>query len=55
MKSKNFQALLKIVILASAAQIVMPAHADDERSGAVRLATGQFITPTFIRARFNSF
>ncbi len=55
MKSKNFQALLKIVILASAAQIVMPAHADDERSGAVRLATGQFITPTFIRGAVQQF
>src|SRR5215475_11093079 len=51
MKQHKFQALLKVAILASAAQIVMPAHADElrERRGAVQLATGQFITPTFIR------
>jgi YVTN family beta-propeller protein len=49
MKKQKFQALLKVAILASAAQIVMPAHAEHERSGAVRLATGQFITPTFMR------
>src|SRR5260370_20099100 len=49
MKKQKFQALLKVAILASAAQIVMPAHAEHERSAAVRLATGQFITPTFIR------
>src|SRR5215470_9487724 len=57
MKKQKFQALLKVVILASAAQIVMPAHADErpERNGGVRLATGQFITPTAIRGAVQQF
>jgi hypothetical protein len=55
MKKQKFRALLKVAILASAAQIVMPAHAEHERSGAVRLATGQFITPTFIRGAVQQF
>src|SRR5215470_7783049 len=57
MKKQKFQALLKVVILASAAQIVMPAHADErpERNGGVRLATGQFITPTFLRGSAQQF
>jgi hypothetical protein len=55
MKKQKFQALLKVAILASAAQIVMPAHAEHERSDAMRLATGQFITPTFIRGAVQQF
>src|SRR5260370_20746297 len=55
MKKQKFQALLKVAILASAAQIVMPAHAEHERSGAVRVAPGQFITPTFIRGAVQQF
>src|SRR5260370_40802637 len=55
MKKQKFQALLKVAILASAAQIVMPAHAEHERSGALRLAPGQFSTPTFIRGAVQQF
>src|SRR5260370_15416040 len=55
MKKQKFQALLKVAILATAAQIVMPAHAEHERSDAMRLATGQFITPTFIRGAVQQF
>jgi YVTN family beta-propeller protein len=55
MKKQKLQALLKVAILASAAQIVMPAHAEHERSDAMRLATGQFITPTFIRGAVQQF
>jgi YVTN family beta-propeller protein len=58
MKKQKFQALLKIAILASAAQIVMPAHAElPERGRALplQLATGQFITPTFIRGAVQQF
>jgi DNA-binding beta-propeller fold protein YncE len=55
MKKQNFQALLKIAILASAAQIVVPAHADPDASAGVRLATGQFITPTFARGAVQQF
>jgi DNA-binding beta-propeller fold protein YncE len=55
MKRQEFQALLKVAILASAAQIVLPAHAQDGPSGAVRLATGQFITPTAIRGAVQQF
>jgi DNA-binding beta-propeller fold protein YncE len=51
MKKQNFQALLKVTILASAAQIVMPAHAQSP----MQLATGQFITPTFIRGAVQQF
>ena len=55
MKRQKFQALLKVAILASAAQIVIPAHAEHEQSRAVRLPTGQFITPTFIRGAVQQF
>jgi YVTN family beta-propeller protein len=56
MKKQKFQALLKVAVLASAAQIVMPAHADEfERSKPVRLATGQFVTPTFLRGAVQQF
>src|SRR5260370_14815772 len=55
MKKQKFQALLKVAILATAAQIVMPAHAEHERSGALRLAPGQFSTPTFIRGAVQQF
>jgi YVTN family beta-propeller protein len=50
MKQRKFQALLKAAILASAAQIVLPAYADElPFGGAQQTATGQFITPTFLR------
>src|SRR5215467_1051032 len=49
MKKQTCQALFKAAILASAAQIAMPAHADHELNKGQRLATGQFITPTFLR------
>jgi YVTN family beta-propeller protein len=51
MKKQKFSTLLKAAILASTAQIVMPALAHDfaPPSKPVRLATGQFITPTFLR------
>src|SRR5262249_40708229 len=55
MTKQKFQALFKVAILASAAQIVMPAHAEHEQSGAVRLATGQFRTPTSIRGAVQQF
>jgi DNA-binding beta-propeller fold protein YncE len=54
MTKQNFQALLKVAIVASAAQIGMPAHAEPGGSGAMRLATGQFITP-FIRGAVQQF
>ena len=59
MKRQTLQALLKVAILASAAQIVMPARAQSPRppvqSGAMQLATGQFITPTFMRGAVQQF
>jgi YVTN family beta-propeller protein len=57
MKQQKHLALLKVAILASAAQIVMPAHADEFRewSNGARLATGQFITPTFVRGAVQQF
>src|SRR5260370_10141508 len=55
MKKQKFQALLKVAILVSGAQIVMAGEAEHERSDAMRLATGQFITPTFIRGAVQQF
>src|SRR5258708_37745050 len=58
MMKQKFQALLKVAILASAAQIVMPAHAElPERTRAlpVPLPTGQYVTPTFIRGAVQQF
>ena len=55
MKRQNIQALLKVAILASAAQIVMPAHADPQATRGLRLATGQFVTPTFLRGAVQQF
>jgi YVTN family beta-propeller protein len=57
MKKHKFQALLKVAMLASAAQLVMPAHADElpDRGKGVQTATGQFITPTFIRGAVQQF
>src|SRR5260370_22339999 len=58
MMKQKFQALLKVAILASAAQIVMPAHADvPERTRGlpVPLPTGQYVTPTFIRGAVQQF
>jgi YVTN family beta-propeller protein len=57
MKKQKFQTLLKVAILASAAQIVMPAWAAElpEGSKPARTATGQFITPTFIRGAVQQF
>src|SRR5215831_8256462 len=49
MKKQTRQALFKAAILASAAHIVTPAHAEPEMNKGQRIATGQFITPTFIR------
>jgi hypothetical protein len=50
MQKLKFQTLLKIAMLASAAQIVVPAHAQkplkNEQRQRMQLATGQFITPT---------
>jgi WD40 repeat protein len=54
MRKQNFQSLLEVAILASAAQFAMPAHAEPAGSGAMRLATGQFITP-FIRGAVQQF
>jgi DNA-binding beta-propeller fold protein YncE len=56
MKKQKFQSLLKVAILASAAQIVMPAMADEfEGSKGTQTATGQFITPTFVRGATQQF
>jgi YVTN family beta-propeller protein len=55
MKKQKFEILLKAAILASAAQIVMPAHADDVESRGQQLATGQFITPTFLHGSVQQF
>lgn len=55
MKRQNIQALLKVAILASAAPIVMPAHAEPQGSRGVQLATGQFITPTFLHGAAQQF
>src|SRR5260370_34114022 len=55
MKEQKLKAFIKVAILASAAQIVMPAHAEHEGRSAVQLATGQFITPTFIRGAVQQF
>jgi YVTN family beta-propeller protein len=53
MRKLKFQTLLKIAMLASAAQIVVTAHADEswknEQPQRMQLATGQFITPTAAR------
>src|SRR4029077_12698690 len=53
MQKLQFQTLLKIAMLASAAQIVVPAHAQqplkNEQPQHMQLATGQFITPTAAR------
>jgi YVTN family beta-propeller protein len=53
MQKLKFQTLLKIAMLASAAQIAAPAHADkplkNEHHQQIQLATGQFITPTAAR------
>src|SRR5262249_24699466 len=49
MKKQTRQALFKAAILASAAHIVTPAHAEPEMNKGQRIATGQFITPTLIR------
>jgi YVTN family beta-propeller protein len=57
MKKQKFRALFKAAILASAAQIAVPALAGEfpEWSRGVRLATGQFITPTFVRGAVQQF
>jgi YVTN family beta-propeller protein len=52
MQKLKIQTLLKIAMLASAAQTAAPAHADklkSEQHQRMRLATGQFITPTAAR------
>ena len=46
MKTKMYQTLFKAAILASAAQIVMPAYA--QQPAVMQTATGQLITPTAI-------
>ncbi|MBO0752988.1 MAG: hypothetical protein J2P53_12800, partial [Bradyrhizobiaceae bacterium] len=52
MTTKMYQTLFKAAILASAAQIVMPAYADsqkqDQQPAVMQTATGQLITPTAI-------
>jgi YVTN family beta-propeller protein len=56
MKQQKFPALLKAAILASAAHIVMPAQADEfEWVKGQQTATGQFITPTFLRGSNQQF
>src|SRR5258708_4581451 len=56
MKRRQFQAFLKATILVSAVQIAMPARAElPERSRPLPLATGQFITPTFMRGAVQQF
>jgi hypothetical protein len=55
MKMQNLPALLKLAILASAAQIAMPANAQSGGSGAMQLATGQFVSPTLIRGAVRQF
>jgi YVTN family beta-propeller protein len=56
MKRQRFQALLKAAIFVSAAQIAMPAHAElPEWGRPLPLATGQYITPTFMRGAVQQF
>ena len=55
MKKQNVQAFFKLAILASTAQITLPAHAQSGGGGAIQLATGQFITPTVIRGAVQQF
>jgi YVTN family beta-propeller protein len=56
MRKHKFQGLLEVVILASVAQLFTQAHAElPERSRALPLPTGQYVTPTFIRGAVQLF
>jgi YVTN family beta-propeller protein len=58
MKKQQLRGLLRLATLAAVIQVVTPAHAElPEQSGAppLQLATGQYITPTFIRGSVQQF
>jgi YVTN family beta-propeller protein len=62
MKKQKFRALLKVAILVSVVQIAAQARAEDRERGehpahdkALRLPTGQFITPTAMRGAVQQF
>jgi hypothetical protein len=58
MKKQQLRGLLELATLAAVIQVVTPAHAElPEQSGALplQLATGQYITPTFIRGSVQQF
>src|SRR5262252_4749975 len=58
MKKQKLPGLFKLAILASAIQIVTQAHAElpeHSRAPPLQLATGQYITPTFIRGAVQQF
>jgi len=50
MKTKKYLTLLKMALLTSAAPLALQAHAEArEHNKSSQLATGQYITPTFVR------
>jgi YVTN family beta-propeller protein len=50
MRTKKYLTLLKLTLLTSAAPLVMQAHAEArEHTKSLQLATGQYVTPTFVR------
>src|SRR5262249_10205359 len=58
MKRQKVRDLLKLTVLASVIHIVPQAHADlPEQHGAqpLQLATGQYVTPTFVRGAVQQF
>ena len=56
MKREQLRGLLKAILIGSMVQIATQAHAQlPERSPAMALPTGQYITPTFVRGSVQQF